>query len=80
MKRVRASYPPNVTGNEPEIVGGAEGKCSECYLWAEDGVQVPDGVIEVCGELVCLDCLKDYIYGNGIDWDELVKLIKEEEA
>ena len=80
MKRVRASYPPNVTGNEPEIVGGAEGKCVDCLQDAEDGVRVPDGVIEVVGDLICLDCLKDYIKWVEIDWDELVKLIKEEEA
>ena len=77
MKRARASYPPNVTGNEPEIVGGEEGKCLDCHLRAEDGVQVPDGVIEVLGDLICLDCLKDYISCARIDWDELVKLIKE---
>ena len=80
MPRARASYPPNVTGNEPEIVGGAEGKCSDCYLWGGDGVRVPDGVIDIFGEPACIDHLKGYIYGNGIDWDELVKLIKESKA
>ena len=78
MKRARASYPPNVTGNEPEIVGGAEGKCYDCYHDAEDGVQVPDGVIDIFGEPVCLDCLKGFIRENGINWNELVKLIKEQ--
>jgi len=73
----RASYPPNVTGNEPEIVGGAEGLCEYCLAMADGGVPVAEAVITIHREPSCLDCLKEHITSDGIDWDELVKLIKE---
>ena len=54
------NYPPNVTGNEPEIIGtGLEDKCVICVENADDELtidQISDGTHFVYGEWVCDDC------------------------
>ena len=72
------NYPPGVTGNEPQICGtGTEDKCIRCLNHSEDDAPisaVPDGVIELADQFICMECLKAEMADIGLDFDELMHL------
>jgi hypothetical protein len=59
---------------------GTEEKCVKCLSKADEEStlqSISDGVVEMEGELLCLECLKQKLEKEHfIDWEELVEAIK----
>lgn len=75
-------YPPGVSGSEPQICGDAtEDKCVICLEKATEDMgckDLPDGVIEVLGDLLCVSCLEDSLAEDGYDVNLLKNIFRKQ--